>query len=62
RPPVVARWIGTYASLPDRPVLVDAPARNLRVVTVTSGTGMSTAFALAEETLADLLGARADAA
>ena len=62
RPPVVARWIGTYASLPDRPVLVDAPTRNLRVVTVTSGTGMSTAFALAEETLADLLGARADAA
>jgi D-hydroxyproline dehydrogenase subunit beta len=62
RPPVVERWIGTYASLPDRPVLVDAPAPNLRVVTVTSGTGMSTAFALAEETLAGLFGARANAA
>jgi hypothetical protein len=33
-----------------------APAANVRLVMVTSGTGASTAFAIAEETLADLLG------
>jgi FAD dependent oxidoreductase TIGR03364 len=48
------RWIGTYASLDDRPVLVDAPAENLRLVVVTSGTGASTAFAIAEQTFEDL--------
>jgi FAD dependent oxidoreductase TIGR03364 len=48
------RWIGTYASLHDRPVLVDAPADNLRLVVVTSGTGASTAFAIAEQTLGGL--------
>jgi FAD dependent oxidoreductase TIGR03364 len=48
------RWIGTYASLDDRPVLVDAPAENLRLVVVTSGTGASTAFAIAEQTFEGL--------
>jgi FAD dependent oxidoreductase TIGR03364 len=48
------RWIGTYASLDDRPVLVDAPEANLRLVVVTSGTGASTAFAIAEQTLEGL--------
>jgi len=51
---VVARWIGTYASLDDRLVLLDEPAPGVRLVVVTSGTGASTAFAIAEETIAAL--------
>jgi FAD dependent oxidoreductase TIGR03364 len=51
---VVARWIGTYASLDDRLVLFDEPAPGVRLVVVTSGTGASTAFAIAEETIAAL--------
>lgn len=53
---VVERWIGTYASLPDRLMVRDAPAPEIRLVIVTSGTGASTAFAIAEETLTDLFG------
>jgi FAD dependent oxidoreductase TIGR03364 len=49
---VVARWIGTYASLADRLVLFDEPAPGVRLVVVTSGTGASTAFAIGEETMA----------
>jgi len=48
------RWIGTYASLDDRPVLVDAPTENVRLVVVTSGTGASTSFAIAEQTFEGL--------
>lgn len=51
---VVSRWIGTYASAPDRWLLVDAPSEDVRLVTVTVGAGASTAFAIAEETVADL--------
>jgi glycine/D-amino acid oxidase-like deaminating enzyme len=51
---VVERWIGTYATAPDRLALTDAPADRVRVVVVTSGTGASTAFAIAEETIAAL--------
>ena len=53
-PPVIERWTGTYASAA-RHSLVEAPMRGVRVVTVTSGTGASTAFGLAEDVLADLL-------
>ncbi|MFB2594138.1 TIGR03364 family FAD-dependent oxidoreductase [Paracoccus sp. p4-l81] len=53
---VTERWMGTYASLPDRLMVRDAPADGVRLVIVTSGTGASTAFAIAEETIADLLG------
>ncbi len=52
---VTARWIGTYASLDDRLVLFDEPAPGVRLVVVTSGTGASTAFAIAEETIAGLV-------
>ncbi len=55
-PPVVERWTGTYASAPDRPMLVDKPSDALRIVLITSGTGASTSFAIAEETIADLYG------
>jgi hypothetical protein len=34
----------------------DAPDATIRLVIVTSGTGASTAFAIAEETLAELFG------
>lgn len=52
-PPVIERWVGTYASA-NRHSLVAMPAPGLRLVTVTSGTGASTAFALAEEVMSDL--------
>ncbi len=50
-PPVIERWTGTYASAASHS-RVTSPLPGVRVVTVTSGTGASTAFALAEETLA----------
>jgi FAD dependent oxidoreductase TIGR03364 len=51
---VTQRWIGTYASVDGLAVLCDAPAPNVRLVVVTSGTGASTAFAIGEETIAGL--------
>ena len=54
RPHVVDRWTGTYASAPDRLMLVDRPSDALRIVLVTSGTGASTSFAIAEEVVAEL--------
>jgi D-hydroxyproline dehydrogenase subunit beta len=54
RPRVVERWTGTYASAPDRLMLVDAPCEGLRIVLITSGTGASTSFAIAEEVIAEL--------
>ena len=55
-PAVVERWTGTYASAPDRLMLVDRPSDALRVVVITSGTGASTSFAIAEEVVAELFG------
>ncbi|WP_170314071.1 TIGR03364 family FAD-dependent oxidoreductase [Lichenihabitans psoromatis] len=55
-PPVVERWTGTYASAPDRLMLVDRPSDALRIVLITSGTGASTSFAIAEEVMAELYG------
>lgn len=54
--PVIARWTGTYAHAADRLMLIDRPDPTIRVVIVTSGTGASTAFAIAEEVLDELLG------
>jgi FAD dependent oxidoreductase TIGR03364 len=56
---VTERWMGTYASLPDRLMVRDAPDPGIRLVIVTSGTGASTAFAIAEETISELFGAAA---
>lgn len=53
---VTERWMGTYATLPDRLMIRDAPDPAIRLVIVTSGTGASTAFAIAEETIAELFG------
>ena len=50
------RWIGTYASASDRLALIDAPAARTRLVLITSGTGASTSFAIAEEVIAELFG------
>jgi FAD dependent oxidoreductase TIGR03364 len=55
-PRVTERWLGTYASATDRLMLVDRPSKDVRVVIVTSGTGASTAFAIAEEVLTELTG------
>lgn len=56
RPPVEARWLGTYASLPDRPMLRERVADRTSLVIVTSGTGASTSFAIGEETIAEMFG------
>lgn len=53
---IAERWIGTYASAPDRWRLTDTPSDALRVVIVTSGCGASTAFGIGEETINDLYG------
>ena len=54
-PRVIERWVGFYPSGPET-AFVEAPVPGVRLALVTSGTGASTAFAIAEETLADLLG------
>ena len=54
-PAVTERWIGTYASGPQHSVAL-APLPGVRLVTVTSGTGASTSFALAEEVMTELTG------
>ena len=51
---MVERWTGTYASASDRLMLVDRPSDALRIVLITSGTGASTSFAIAEEVIAEL--------
>jgi FAD dependent oxidoreductase TIGR03364 len=55
-PPVVERWNGTYASAEGMAMFVDAPTPDTRLVMVTSGTGASTAFAIAEEVVGALYG------
>jgi FAD dependent oxidoreductase TIGR03364 len=57
-PEVIERWIGIYPSGPDT-AFTETVAEGVRLVMVTSGTGASTAFAIGEETVADLLGAPA---
>ncbi|QCK87060.1 TIGR03364 family FAD-dependent oxidoreductase [Phreatobacter aquaticus] len=52
---IAERWTGIYPSGPGV-MFTDAPEPNVRLVMVTSGTGASTSFAIAEETVADLFG------
>ena len=54
-PPILERWIGTYAAATDRQVLLDAPHPRVRIAMVTSGAGASTGFAIGEEVIASLL-------
>jgi D-hydroxyproline dehydrogenase subunit beta len=56
-PPILERWTGTYASAPDRPVLIDAPEPAVRLAIVTCGAGASTGFAIGEEVVASLFDA-----
>jgi D-hydroxyproline dehydrogenase subunit beta len=46
---VVERWTGVYPTGASSDCLIEAPDASTRVVVVTSGTGASTAFAIAEE-------------
>jgi FAD dependent oxidoreductase TIGR03364 len=55
-PPVTERWVGTYAVADGRNYVIDAPSENVRIAIVTSGTGASTGFGIAERTVADLFG------
>ncbi len=55
-PPVIERWSGTYASAEGLTMFAEAPAPNVRLVVVTSGTGASTAFAIAEEVIGEMYG------
>ncbi|HEX4270858.1 MAG TPA: FAD-dependent oxidoreductase, partial [Rhizomicrobium sp.] len=52
-PQVAERWTGVYAVADDRTYLIDRPAENVRLVMVTSGTGASTGFAIAERVIGD---------
>jgi FAD dependent oxidoreductase TIGR03364 len=51
-PPTLERWIGVYPTGPED-AFVEAVAPGVRLVSVTSGTGASTAFGLAEEVMAE---------
>ena len=50
------RWVGYYASSPDRLMFCDRPRDDVRVVVITSGTGASTSFAIAEEVVDEMFG------
>jgi FAD dependent oxidoreductase TIGR03364 len=55
-PEVIERWIGVYPSGPEV-CFSETPLERVHLVMITSGTGASTSFALAEETLARVLDA-----
>jgi FAD dependent oxidoreductase TIGR03364 len=55
-PAVTERWNGTYTVADDRTYLIDTPEANVRLVIVTSGTGASTSFGIAERVIGDLFG------
>jgi FAD dependent oxidoreductase TIGR03364 len=57
-PRVTERWVGTYPVADGRNYFMDAPADRVRLVIVTSGTGASTGFGIAERTIADLFGSK----
>jgi len=51
---IAQRWLGYYPVADVRPLLSESLGPRVRLVSVTSGTGMSTAFAIGEETLREL--------
>ena len=61
-PPVLERWTGVYAVADDRTYLIDTPEKDVRLVMVTSGTGASTSFGIAERVLGDLMNLKEAAA
>ncbi len=56
RPGIAERWMGSYPVADGGPVLSERLGERVQAVLVSGGTGMSTAFALGEETLAGLFG------
>ncbi|CAN5342449.1 TIGR03364 family FAD-dependent oxidoreductase [soil metagenome] len=50
---VTERWVGIYPSSPNSAHVVDAPDAATRIVIVTSGTGASTGFGLAEDVMSN---------
>ncbi|WP_159914607.1 TIGR03364 family FAD-dependent oxidoreductase [Pantoea sp. 18069] len=50
---VTERWVGIYPSSASTDCLIDQPDDATRLVLVTSGTGASTAFGIAEDTFGD---------
>jgi glycine/D-amino acid oxidase-like deaminating enzyme len=58
-PPVLERWTGVYAVADDRTYLIDTPEPQVRLVIVTSGTGASTGFGIAEKVIGELLATEA---
>lgn len=61
-PEILERWTGVYAVADDRTYLIDTPEPQVRLVIVTSGTGASTSFGIAERVIGDLFGVKAEAA
>jgi FAD dependent oxidoreductase TIGR03364 len=61
-PPVLERWTGVYAVAEDRTYLIDTPEPGVRLVIVTSGTGASTGFGIAERVIGELLGVNTEPA
>ncbi len=51
---IAEQWHGVYAKHPEHPWLCAAPAEHVRVVTVTSGIGMTMSFGIAEQTLLEM--------
>lgn len=56
RPGIAQRWAGVYPVADVAPLLRERLGDRTRAVVVTSGTGMSTAFAIGEETIAEMFG------
>jgi len=54
--PVIERWTGIYPSSADEAAFLDRIAPDILLSLVSSGTGMSTGFAIGEEGIATLLG------
>lgn len=53
---VTERWLGHYPVANVKPLLSETLAPRVELVSVTNGLGMSTAFAIGEETIAELFG------
>ena len=53
---MIERWTGIYPSSPTETAFFERPMPDVLLSLVSSGTGMSTGFALGEEGLALLLG------
>jgi FAD dependent oxidoreductase TIGR03364 len=51
---IAQQWHGVYAKHPEQPYLRLTPADGVRVVTVTSGIGMTMSFGLAEQTFGEM--------